>query len=110
MTLWRFSLRSKPQSSEYRIGGGPFGLPADPFLDPGQALGSLMNVVALGDVGKGFEQLIETIAAVDRRCGGHPADPASRRPYDRRHSFVLSHSSAFPHGMPSRVRNLFAAG
>ena len=43
---------SKPQRGEDRVGGGRLGLPLDPVLYKGEALGGLMDVVPLGDVGE----------------------------------------------------------
>jgi hypothetical protein len=111
MTLSRYFSGSKPQSGENGIGGGPLGLPFDPVLNSGQSFGGLMDVVAVGDVGKGFEQLFETFAAVQDRGGYCLAGcSTSRRARDRSHFFDLTHPSAFPRRIPARVRNLRAAG
>ena len=54
------SSRGKPQNVEDRIGGGSLGLPPDPILYPGKPLRSLMDVIAVGDVDDGLNQLLET--------------------------------------------------
>lgn len=98
--------RSKPQRGEDRIGGGRLGLPLDPVLDPRKALGGLMDVVAVGDVDKGFEQLFEAFgAAKDRYL---VAGSASRRAYHRPHCSVSPHPSAFLRG-PARIHRISAA-
>ena len=108
MTLLRFFSGSKPQRGEDRIGGGPLGLLSDPLLDPGQALGGLMDVVAVGDIGKRFEQLLEAFGTSKGRR--RPAGAASQRTHERPRSFALSHSSAFPRGIPAVVQSRSAAG
>jgi len=106
MTLLRSSSGSKPQRGEDRIGGGHFRLLPDPFLDPGQAFGGLMDVVAVGDVEKGFEQLFKTLAegAAGRGCG--EGGSASRRAHDRSQFVCLSHPSAFPRSIAARAPTL----
>jgi hypothetical protein len=105
MTLLRSSSGSKPQRGEDRIGGGQFGLLLDPLLDPGQAFGGLVDVVAIGDVDKGFEQLFKTLVAgaVWRRCS--EGGSASRRAHDRPQFFDPSHSPAFPRSIPADVQS-----
>ena len=63
MTLLRSSLGSKPQRGEDWVGGGLLGLTTDPFLDSGKALGRLVDIVPVGNVGKRFEQLFEAVVA-----------------------------------------------
>ena len=108
MTLLRFFSGSKPQRSEDRIGGGPLGLLSDPLLDSGQALGGLMDVVAVGDIGKRFQQLLKAFATP--KGSRRPAGAASPRTHERPRFFALSHSSAFPRGIPAVVQSLLAAG
>jgi hypothetical protein len=106
MTLWPPFSGSKPQRGEDRVGGGRLGLPRDPLLDPREAFGRLMDVVAVGDIGKGFEQLFEAFGAPEgRRRLGHPA---SRRAHNRSRASVSSHPSAFPCGS-ARIHRAFAA-
>jgi hypothetical protein len=99
MTLLLHSSGGKPQPGEDRVGGGLLSLATDPFLDSGEALRSLMDVVPIGDVGKRFEQLFEAVVASRRLC--RMARPASRRAYRQPHFFDLSHPNAFPHGIIS---------
>jgi hypothetical protein len=96
MKLWRSFSGSKPQSGEDGIGGGSLGLPPDPLLDLGQPLGGLMDVVAVGDVGEGFEQLLETFVAArsDGGCYDRRLLASRRAPSAR--FFDVSHPSAFP--------------
>ena len=110
MTLSRCSLRSKPQRGEDRIVGGGRRLAIDPGLHLRQTLRGLMDVVALGDVGERFEQLLKTGIALRGRRGSRGADTAPRRAHDRPHFFDLSHLSAFPSGFASMNRDLLAAG
>ena len=110
MTLLRSFSGSKPQRGEDRIGGGPFGLPPDPLLDAGQALGGLMDVVAVGEVGEGFEQLLKAFVAAEDRGGCRMAGAASRRAHGRPHFFDLFHPSAFPRGIPAAIQNHPIAG
>ncbi|HTW53882.1 MAG TPA: hypothetical protein VME45_18480 [Stellaceae bacterium] len=98
MTLSRYFSGGKPQSGENRIGGGMIGLTPDPLLDPRQTLRGLVDVVALSDVDKCFEQFFEAFgAAKDCRAGGSPARAAAGRARRRPQSLVLTHPSAFPH-------------
>ena len=103
-------LRGKPQRGEDRVGSGSLGLSADPFLHAGQTFGRLMDIVPLGNIDKGFEQLLEALLAA--RCvSGHSGDAtASRRAHRSHHSFVSSHANAFPLGIPARVENHSTAG
>ena len=55
MKLWPPFSGSKPQRGEDGVGGGRLGLPLDPLLDAHEPFGRLMDVVAVGDVGEGFE-------------------------------------------------------
>lgn len=110
MKLWRSFSGSKPQSGEERIGGGSVGLSPDPLLDARQALGGLVNVVALGDVGEGVEQRVEAFAAGQRRSGRRIFAAAARRPYDRPHPVDLSHPGAFPCGVPAATQSRPVAG
>jgi hypothetical protein len=92
---------SKPQRGEDRVGGGRLGLPPDPVLHPREAFGGLMDVVAVGDVDKGLEQLFEAFgAAKDRRRTGRSA---SRRAHHRPHCSISLHPSAFLRGS-GRIR------
>ena len=110
MKLSGYFSGGKPQRGEEGIGGGVLGLPLDPVLNLGQPFGRLMDVVAIDDIGEGFEQLFEALAPVhDGRGGGH-ADPASRRVPGRSQFLDLSHPSAFPRGIPAATQNLPAAG
>jgi len=108
MTLLRFFSGSKPQRGEDRIGGGPLGLLSDPLLDSGQALGGLMDVVAVGDIGERFEQLLETFAT--SKGSRRPASAASPRTHEQPRFFAFPHSSAFSRGIPAVVQSLPAAG
>jgi len=102
MTLLRSSLGSKPQRGEDWVGGGLLGLTTDPFLDSGKALGRLVDIVPVGNVGKRFEQLFEAVVAPHRCRRGHMARPTSRRAHRKPpHFFNLSHPNAFPHGIIS---------
>lgn len=103
------SLGSKPQSGEDGIGGGPLGLPPDPILNPGQAFGRLMDIVAVGNVGKGFKQLFKAFVTGGNGRRHHHAGSASRR-YRGPHFFSLSHPSAFPRGIPAVVQSPPAVG
>jgi hypothetical protein len=109
MTLLRAFSGSKPQSGEDRIGSGLCGLPADPVLDFGQALGGLMDVVAFSDIGERLEQLVEAFLARQGARGRH-AGAATRRAHGRQRSIDLSHAPAFPRGIPTRIQTLSAAG
>jgi hypothetical protein len=103
MTLLRFSSGGKPQRGEDRIGGGPISLPLDPLLHPRQALGGLMDVVAI-DIGEGFEQLFETLVATeDRRC--RITGTASWRARRWSHSLVMAHPTAFLRGCSVATQN-----
>lgn len=99
---------SKPQRGEDRIGGGRLGLPPDPVLHPGEAFGGLVDVIAVGDVDEGFEQLLEAFGAAEhwRR---HRSARAARRAHDRWHPLVVLHPTAFLRGS-ARIRHLCAAG
>jgi hypothetical protein len=112
MTLWRSSSGGKPQRGEDRISGSRVGLPLDPLLHDGEALRSLMNVIALGDVDESFEQLFETFFTRAERRGGGCFGAASGRPrsYDRSYFLVPSHSSAFPQDCPAQVQSRPVAG
>jgi hypothetical protein len=107
MKLSHFSLRGKPQRSEERIGGGRLGLPPDPFLNLGQPLRGPMDIVPLGDVGKGLEQLLEAIVAVRRLVKYRVAGAAARRVHHRQHPCLASHLHVFlchiPAGTPTRL-------
>jgi hypothetical protein len=113
MTLLRAS-RSESKSAKNRIGGRLFGLPRDPILHQLQALGGLMDVVALGNIGKRLEQLFEALVAGGRRSRGRSgrrmADAASWRANGRPHFVDLSHPSAFPRGVPAVAQRMFAVG
>jgi hypothetical protein len=112
MKLLRAFSRSKPQPGEDRIGGGLLGLPLDPVLYPGQAFRRLMNVVAIGDVGKGLKQLLKALALVQngRGCRMAVAGGASWRAHGRQNFFDVVHPRAFPRGIPTQIQNLSAAG
>ena len=110
MTLSRSSSGGKPQRGEDRIGGSRVGLLLDPLLNDGEAFGGLMDVVAVGDIDKSFEQLFETLLAGAKRGGGCGVGAAFGRAHDRPHSFVQSHSSAFPQGFPGSAQSLPGAG
>jgi hypothetical protein len=110
MTLSRYFSGGKPQSGEDRIGGGMIGLPPDPILYSRQPFGGLMDVVAVGDVGEGFEQLFEALGAPEHRRGRRLAGTATRRARRRPHSFVLTHPSAFPCGCSAATQSPSAAG
>jgi len=108
MTLLRFFSGSKPQSGEDRIAGGPICLPLDPLLYSRQALGGLMDVVAI-DIGEGFEQLFEAfVPTEDRRR--RIAGAASRRARHRSHSLILTHPTAFLRGCSVATQNPPVAG
>lgn len=111
MTLWRSFSGSKPQSGEDRVGGGMIGLTPDPFLDARQSFRGLMDVVAVGDVGERFEQLLETFVAAEHRRGrGFDAGAASRSPRRRPYPVVLIHPSAFPRGCLAATQSPPVAG
>jgi hypothetical protein len=110
MTLWRYSSGSKPPRVEDRIGGSRVGLLIDPLLHQGEAPGGLVDVVAVGDVDKSFEQLFKAFLARAERGGSYGFGAASGRSHDRPHSFVLSHLNAFPQGFPVSVQSHPAAG
>jgi hypothetical protein len=110
MTLWRFSSGGKPQRGEDRIDGSRSGLPFDPFLNLRQAFRCLMNVVPIGDIGKGLKQLFETFAAIQRWTGDRVAGAASWCAHHRQHSFLLSHSRAFPHVFLAGIQTRPVAG
>jgi hypothetical protein len=98
MKLLRDFSGSKPQRGEDRIGGSLLGLPPDPVLDPREALGGLVDVVAVGDVDNGLEQLLEALGATKGRAGRFAARAAARRVYRGPHAIDLSHPSAFSRG------------
>jgi hypothetical protein len=106
MTLLRYSLRGKPQSGENGVSGGALGLPPNPVLNPGQPFGCLMDVVAIGDVDKRFEQLLEALGAGLNRRGCRVTRSTSRCPYDVPHFLDLSHPSAFPRGISTQSLSL----
>jgi hypothetical protein len=110
MMLWRFSSGGKPQRGEDRIGGSRGGLPLNPLLNLGQTFRRLMDVVAVGDVGKGFEQLFKAFAAIQRRISDRMTGAASWCAHRRQHSFLLSHACAFPHDIPDRIQIRPVAG
>lgn len=111
MTLWRYSLGGKPQSGEDRIGGGATGLRVDPFEHAVKAFGGLVDVVAVGDVGEGFEQLFEAFGPAET-CRGRRRmiGPAPWRARLRPYSCVMTHPSAFSRGGSAATRNPPAAG
>jgi hypothetical protein len=111
MTLLRYFSGGKPQSGENRIRGGMIDLTLDPFLDPRQALRGLVDVIAVGDVDKCFEQFFEAFgAAEDRRAGRSPAGAAPGRARRRPQSLVLTHSSAFPRDCSVATQSPSVAG
>jgi hypothetical protein len=110
MTLLRYSLRGKPQSGEDRIGGGAIGLRIDPFEDAIEAFGSLVDVVPIGDVDNGFEQLFEAFGTAEVFGGRRIIGTAARRARLRPHSRVMTHPTAFPRGCSAATRNPPAAG
>lgn len=97
MTLSRNS-GGKPQNVEDRIGCGALRLAPDPVLDPGKAVGRLVDVVAV-DIGNRLEQLIDTVIAEAGRSGSRRMGTASRHQGDRSRSVVLSHPIAFLRGV-----------
>ena len=93
MTLLRSFSGSKPQGGEDRIVGGPISLTLNPFLYTRQALGGLMDVVAI-DIREGLEQLFKAFGPAKdgrRRVAGTASRRARRRPQ----SLVLTHPTAF---------------
>jgi hypothetical protein len=70
---------SKPQNVEDGIGGGSLSLATDPLLHIGQAPGSLVDIVALRDIGDGLDQLLEAFVPLGssgralRRTGATPS-------------------------------------
>lgn len=83
------------------IGGRSIRLPLDPFLDPGQPFGRLMDVVPLGDVGKSLEQLFEAFVA---RRGGRrhrSLGAAARRMNDRLQFLDRVHAATTPRDGPA---------
>jgi hypothetical protein len=103
MTLSRSYSGGKPQRGEDRIGGSRRGLPFDPFLNLRQTFRCLMDIVPIGDIGKGLEQLFEACAAIQRWTGDRMAGAASRCAHHRQHSFLASHSRTFPHDFAARI-------
>jgi hypothetical protein len=101
MKLSRYS-GSKPQSAEDWIGGGPFRFAGDPLLHAGEALGGLMNVVAV-NVGDRLEQLLEAFVAAADRGRRWLAGAASRHQSDSARSVVLSHPIAFPRDISATI-------
>jgi hypothetical protein len=99
MKLSRYS-GGKPQCVEDRIRGGALHFANDPVLYPRQTFGRLMDVVAI-DIGDGFEQLLDTFILTASRWGCQRMGTASRHQSDRARSIVLSHPTAFPHGVPA---------
>jgi hypothetical protein len=101
----------KAPTGEDRIGGGFFGLPDDPVLHSGEAFGRLMDVVAVGDVGESFEQLLEAFASVQGRSaiGVSVADRAARRSHGRENFFDVLHPRAFPYGIRASILKLSLA-
>jgi hypothetical protein len=103
MKLLRYS-GGKLQNPEDGIGSGPFGLPLDPFLDAGQPLGRLMDVVELGYVGNGVKQRVETLVPSGGRRTNPLARAASPHPNDgARFTDLLSHPIAFPCDAPAPI-------
>ena len=98
----------KPQRGEDRIRGGLLGLAIDPVLHSGKALGGLMDVVAIGNVGKSFEQLLETLALVQHLRGScvSIAGRAAWRSHRRQNFFDVLHPCALPHGIRASTLNL----
>lgn len=97
MTLSRSS-GGKPQSVEDRIGCGALRLALDPILDPSEAFGGLMDIVAV-EIADGIEQLFDALIATAGRRAGRHMGAAARYQGDRAHSVVLSHPIAFPRGV-----------
>jgi hypothetical protein len=87
---------SKPQNVENGISSGSLGLPLDPFLDLGQPLGSLMDVVPLGDVDERFEELLDAFAARAQRRRSRRTRPAPRRRNKDPHFSDLLHRPPSP--------------
>lgn len=110
MTLWRYFSGGKPQSGEDRIGGGMIGLTPDPLLDARQAFGRLVDVVAIGDVDKGFEEFFETFGASEYGIGRGLGGTASRRARRRLHPLVLPHPSTFPRHCSAATQSPSLAG
>jgi hypothetical protein len=54
----------KPQNVEDGIVGGSLRLATDPVLHTGQSQGSLVNIVALGDIGDRLKQLSEAFVPI----------------------------------------------
>jgi len=112
MTLSRVFSGGEPKIGEDRIGGGPLSLTPDPILYARQARGGLMDVIAVGDIDKGFKELLETfVVGQDRRgCRIAVAGRASRRAHRRQQFFDRLHPRAFPRGIPALAQSLPAAG
>lgn len=106
MKLWR-CLRSEPQSGEDGIGSGPFRFANDPVLYPGQALGRLMDIVAV-NVGDGFEQLLDAVVAGVGQGGNRHMPAAPGHEGDATRFALLSHPAAFSQGISAAAaaRNL----
>jgi len=60
---------------EDRVGGGGIGLAANPCLDGIETLGSLMDIVVLGDVLDGGEKLGHAFGAASDDTGGGQIAP-----------------------------------
>jgi hypothetical protein len=110
MTLWRSSLRGKPQSGEDRIGGGAIGLGVDPIQHMAQTCSRLVDVVAVGDIDESFEQLFEAFGPAKVSGRRHWASCPAAWCTDFPHSFALIHPGAFPHGSSEATQALHLAG
>jgi hypothetical protein len=110
MTLSRYFSRGKPQRGEERIGGGCLGLLPDPLLNLGQAFRGSVDVVPLGDIGKGFEQLLKAVVAVGRLIKYRAARAASRRVHHRQHPCLASHLHVFLRHVPAGTPTGLVAG
>jgi len=97
-------LGGEADSVENGISRRTIGLPLDPFLDPGQAFGRLMDIVSVGDVGKRLKQLFEALASSGRKGRGRPRGTAARSVERSLRFSGLSHPTASPSGLLAQTR------
>jgi hypothetical protein len=86
----------KSQNVEDRIGGGSLGLPPDPVLYPGKPLRGLMDVIAVGDIDDGLDQLLKTLVSGCDHQGNRRFLVASRHADFGARLIDLVHPIAFP--------------
>ena len=99
MKLSRCSGGKSQQHVENRIGGGSLGLPPDLVLHPGKPLRGLMDVIAVGDVDDGLDQLFETFVPGGDHQGNRRFLVASRHADFGARLIDLVHPIAYPSGV-----------